>query len=66
MATANQPSARPTNKLTAATLAAAALAVSGLIVRNLWPEWYDAGVWTALTPLAVFGLGYVVRDEPVG
>ena len=66
MATVNQPSAKPTNKLTAATIAAAALAVSGLIVRNLWPHWYDAGVWTALTPLAVFALGYLVRDEAAG
>ena len=66
MTTVNQPSARPTNKLTAATIAAAVLAASGLIVRNLWPQWYDAAVWSALTPVAVFALGYVVRDEAAG
>jgi hypothetical protein len=51
--------------LTAATIAAAALAVSGLIVRNLWPAWYDDAVWSALTPVAVFALGYMIRDEAV-
>jgi len=66
MAAVNQPSMKPTKKLTAATAAAAALSVSGLVVRNLWPEWYDAAVWSALTPIAVFALGYVVRDEATG
>lgn len=66
MATINQPSATPTNKLTAATLGAAALAVLGLIVRNIWPQWYDASVWSALSPVAVFALGYVVKDQAAG
>lgn len=64
MGTVNQLSALPTNKLTAATLGAAALSVSGLIVRNLAPEWYDADVWLSMTPLVVFALGYIVKDKP--
>lgn len=62
--TVNQPSANPTNKLTAAVVGAAAVSVSGLIVRNLFPEWYDAEVWSAMTPLIVFGLGWIIRDRP--
>ena len=38
--------------------------MSGLIVRNLAPEWYDAEVWAAMTPIVVFALGYFVKDKP--
>lgn len=64
MAIINQPTIRPTNKLTAATIAAAAISVSGLFVRNVWPSWYDAETWAALLPIAVFAIGYLVKDEP--
>ncbi|TPM38149.1 hypothetical protein [Mesorhizobium sp. B2-3-4] len=63
MATVTQPTIRPTNKLTAATIAAAAVSVSGVVVRNLWPSWYDAETWATLLPVAVFAVGYLVRDE---
>jgi hypothetical protein len=63
MATIHQPSARPTNKLAAATIAAALSSVSGLVVRNFWPQWYDESVWAAVTPVLVLALGYVVKDE---
>lgn len=64
METVNQPSANPTNKLTAATVAAAVVSFSGLVVRNLWPTWYDAEVWAAMMPLAVFAAGWFIRDRP--
>lgn len=60
----NQPSLNPTRKLTAATVGAAAVSVAGLIVRNLAPDWYDAEVMLAITPIVVFGLGYFIRDLP--
>ncbi|OBQ74524.1 hypothetical protein [Mesorhizobium erdmanii] len=64
MATITQPTIRPTNKLTAATIAAAAMSVSGVFVRNVWPSWYDAEAWATLLPIAVFAFGYLVKDEP--
>ena len=64
MATVIQPSIRPTNKLTAATIAAAVVSVFGVFVRNVWPPWYDAETWATLLPIAVFAVGYLVKDEP--
>ncbi|MER9328200.1 hypothetical protein NKJ26_19575 [Mesorhizobium sp. M0152] len=64
MATVIQPTVRPTNKLTAATIAAAAVSVSGVFVRNIWPSWYDAETWATLLPIAVFAVGYLVKDAP--
>lgn len=64
MATVTQPTTRPTNKLTAAAIAAAAASVAGVIVRNFWPSWYDAETWASLLPIAIFAVGYLVKDEP--
>ncbi|MBZ9703041.1 MULTISPECIES: hypothetical protein [unclassified Mesorhizobium] len=64
MATTTQPTIRPTNKLTAATIAAAAVSISGVFVRNVWPSWSDAETWATLLPLAVFAVGYLVKDAP--
>ncbi|TGQ69857.1 hypothetical protein EN829_013205 [Mesorhizobium sp. M00.F.Ca.ET.186.01.1.1] len=64
MATVNQPSIRPTNKLTAATIAAAVVSVSGVFVRNVWPSWYDPETWATLLPIAVFAVGYFIKDAP--
>ncbi|MGX7873680.1 hypothetical protein ACVDG5_013755 [Mesorhizobium sp. ORM6] len=64
MATVIQPSIRPTNKLTAATIAAAVVSVFGVFVRNVWPSWYDAETWATLLPIAVFAVGYLIKDEP--
>lgn len=58
-----QSSWRPTRKLSAATVGGAAVAVAGLVLRNLLPSWYDPGVMLALTPIVVFGLGYLTHDE---
>lgn len=64
MATVSQPSANPTNKLTAATIVAAVMPLSGLIVKNLAPSWYDDAVWAGLTPVMVMLVGYIVKDAP--
>lgn len=60
----NQPTAMPTRKLSAAVLAAIVMDIAKVIVSNLWPSWYDASLWEALTPLAVLLVGYVVKDAP--
>jgi hypothetical protein len=59
-----QPSANPTVKLTAATIAAALVSVSGLVIKNLWPQWYSDEVWSSLTPIVIFACGYLVHDSP--
>ena len=64
MQTVSQPDSNPTNKLTAATIGAALVSVSGLIMRNLLPEWYDPEVWMNLMPIVVFALGWFVKDRP--
>lgn len=64
MATVAQPNAVPTNKLSAAVIASAAIAISGLVVRNLAPGWYDASVWEACTPIVIFAVGWLVPDRP--
>ena len=64
MRTVNQPSALPTRKLTAATVAGAAHSIFGLFLRNMAPEWYDPEVMAATLPLVIFLAGYVIRDAP--
>lgn len=64
MKTVNQPTRNPTRKLSAAVIGAAVMAVVGLAVKNLAPDWYDPTVIAALTPVVIFGLGYFVKDEP--
>lgn len=60
----NQPSSQPTNKLTAATLAAAIMPAFGLVLHNLWPQWYDPEVVMGMTPVLVYLLGYLIKDAP--
>ena len=59
-----QPSSQPTNKLTAATLAAALVPATGLILRNVFPDWYDPDVMIGMTPIMVYLFGYFIKDEP--
>lgn len=62
--TINQPSANPTNKLTAAIIVAAGLSVLRVIVRNLAPEWADDAMFDSLLPLAVGIAGWYTPDRP--
>lgn len=60
----NQPSARPTNKLTAAMLGSLVVSVTAVIVRNVAPGYDDPNLWLALSPVMVIVFGYVVKDAP--
>lgn len=60
--TVKQPTANPTNKLTAAMVASVVMELSKLIVKNVWPQYYEEALWVALTPLAIVGAGYFIRD----
>jgi len=62
--TVTQPTKNPTNKLTAASIAAVIVSVASLVVRNLIPDWHDEAVFTALMPITVFLAGYMVKDKP--
>jgi hypothetical protein len=59
-----QPTANPTRKLSGAVIGAAIMAVAGLGLRNLAPEWYDPTVLAAMTPVVIFAIGYFVKDAP--
>lgn len=63
MATIDQGTQNPTNKLTAAIVAAAIVAVGQSLADVFWPGIFDQKVWTALFPIAVWGAGYFVKDE---
>jgi len=63
MATINQPSINPTNKLTASVVAVAVIELARVFTHNFWPGFDDAGLWTALAPIAVFAVGYFIKDE---
>lgn len=64
MPTVSQPTVNPTNKLTAATVGSAVIAVAGLILKNLFPIWYDPDVLLSVSPIVIFALGYIIRDKP--
>lgn len=62
--TINQPSANPTNKLTAAVIGVAVIEVTRVLVANFAPGFDDQGMWTALSPVVVFLCGWFVPDAP--
>lgn len=62
--TISQPSANPTNKLTAATIAGGVMALLGLVLKNVAPNWYDPEVLLAVTPLVAFITGWLFKDNP--
>lgn len=64
MLTVNQPTINPTNKLTASVIAVAVIEIARVLVMNFLPSFNDAGLWTALSPIAVFAVGYFIKDEP--
>jgi len=63
MATINQPTINPTNKLSASVIAIAIIEIARVITHNFFPAFDDAGLWTALSPVVVFAIGYFVKDE---
>lgn len=64
MRAVSQASLNPTNKLSAATVATAAISITGLMLKNLYPEWYDPEVLLSITPVVAFGFGWLIRDRP--
>lgn len=62
--TISQPSANPTNKLTAAVIGVAVVEVSRTALANFAPGWSDPAMWTALSPVIVFACGWFVPDNP--
>lgn len=62
--TVPQPTPNPTNKLTAAMVAAGAISLVGLALKNLAPGWYDPETMMNMTPLVIFAFGYVIKDRP--
>lgn len=64
MATINQPTINPTNKLTSSVIAVAIIELIRVFVHNFFPGFDDASLWTALSPVIVFIVGYYfVKDE---
>lgn len=62
--TISQPSANPTNKLTAAVVGVAVVEVARVALANFAPGWSDPAMWTALSPVIVFLCGWFVPDAP--
>lgn len=62
--TVSQPSLNPTNKLSAATIAAAVVALAQAIVVKNWPEFSDPQIWAAAYPLSVLVAGWFTPDKP--
>lgn len=61
--TVNQPTSYPTNKLTAAMVAGAVIAIARVAIRHFAPEFDDEAIWVAVTPLAILAAGYFIRDK---
>lgn len=60
--TVKQSSVNPSPKLNAAVVAGAAVSMTGLILRNIAPSWYDPDVMAAILPVAIFLAGYFTHD----
>lgn len=59
----NQPSMRPTNKVTAFMLAASASAITKALVLGVYPQFDDPLIWEPLPLLMGFVFAYFVRDR---
>jgi len=62
--TVNQVSKNPTNKLSTAIVAAAAISVASLVIKNIFPEWYDPQTIASVTPVIIGVAGWLVPDSP--
>lgn len=62
--TINQPSINPTRKLTAVTVSGALLSALSLVIKNLWPEWYDPQLMLNLSPIMLLIVGWFIKDNP--
>lgn len=63
MAQVIQASNNPTNKLTAAIVAAATMEVFKAVFTIQFPEFDQPELWASLTPVAVWAAGYFIKDD---
>jgi hypothetical protein len=63
MTSVKQPTARPTNKLTAAIVATALTETARVTLDTFWPNTFDGPFWLAISPVVVFAVGYFIKDE---
>ena len=59
-----QPNLNPTNKLGAATAAAAAMSALQWILEFIWPDMPNEQLVVGLTPMVVFAAGWLIKDAP--
>lgn len=59
----SQPTAMPTRKLSAATVALATVELLWVLLVNFAPSYADPNLKAAITPVVVFLVGYMVKDE---
>lgn len=57
-----QPNMNPTRKLSAAVIATAGMELARFLVQHFAPTFYDPALWSAMTPIVVFAVGYAVKD----
>lgn len=60
----SQPTKFPTRKLSAATIALAIVELAWVLLVNFAPSYADPNLKAAITPVVVFLVGYMVKDEP--
>lgn len=60
----SQPTSNPTRKLSAATIALAAVELAWVLLVNFAPSYADPNLKAAITPVVVFLVGYMVKDAP--
>lgn len=59
----SQLTREPTRKAASATIGAALMAITGLVIRHYAPDFYDPDVWLAVQPAVVLGFAYAFKEE---
>ncbi len=59
----SQPTLNPTRKLSAAAVALALVELAWVLLVNYDPSYAEPHLKAALTPVVVFPVGYVVKDD---
>ena len=63
MTKVTQPTAAPTRKLSAAIIAAAVIETARVVTDAIWPGLADGPFWIAILPVAIWFVGFWVKDE---
>ncbi|PAQ00894.1 hypothetical protein LRP31_25395 [Mesorhizobium mediterraneum] len=64
MATVEQPSALPTNKLTAAMASASIAGIIKALILHQFPDFAEPAIWEPLPYLVGGVVGWFVKDKP--